>query len=475
MNIAKDVEILNLSGNNIAVVEDNSFKDLTEIINLSLARNSISSIFLFAFAPLKKITFLDLSDNRLEVFSPDLFESNEVLTSLDISKNKFMFLQDEPLIRCKSLEFLSLQNSHLSHIFNSFFTETPNLLNLDLSNNLLITASSSAFKNLKNLHSINLEYNRFSCDSELEKTLAYLKAKNVVVKIDRCVKNSKKPMFEKMIMLPTVTAPPAEDIEIEVVWGKKLDTVRANRSSNAATRYYENIVEDEYKQECKRSEADESNLCECYQNFVNLYELRNHTNHILKERMEVRLVVIFNLGVFLGVLFGCTILYSIHVIITKCKDVKKKTVELQRRRNEITRTHQVQEIRLAEHSSPRNSPISALRNSHNIDTVELRNAHRQRVQNIQRQHEENSQSYRPSSTAQLIHKLFRNREPRSTFVSHVDEQPLRVRSILENEEEPTTSSAPTTETQVIEVQVADPETITIRSSTPPPPYRSIFD
>lgn len=468
------------------MVEDDSFKELGgDIINLSLARNAISTIFLFAFAPLKKITFLDLSDNRLEYFSSELFESNEKLTSLDISKNKFMFLPDEPLIKSKSLEFLSLQNSHLSHLYPSFFSHLPNILNLDLSNNLLITVSSDTFKETSILHSVNLEYNRFSCAKELEKTLEYLRKRKVVVKIDRCVgPSSKKPMFEKMILLPTVTAPP-EDIDIEVVWGKKLETVRSNRSSNNVTRYYESIIEDEYSQECKKSKAEESDLCECFQNFVNLYELKNQTNQNLKRHMETRIFVVFHLGLFLGVLFGTVCYYCINFIIKKCKNIQKKTVELQRRRDEVTRTHQVQEIRLAEHSSPRNSPISSLRNNRNENIDIIRNIQRQRVQQPVQRHiivETGESSYRPSSTAQLINKLFGNREPR--VVSHSEERPLSVRATALEFPQPSTSSSAIDNVSENNIQTNHVdnineddsiETETVRSSTPPPPYLSIFD
>jgi hypothetical protein len=296
-------------------------------------------------------------------------------------------------------------------------------------------------------------------------------------------------------MLPTVTAPPPEDVDIEIVWGKKLDTVRANRSSNNVTRYYENIIEDEYTQECKKSNAEESDLCECYENFINLYELKNQTNQYLKAHMEMRLLVVFNIGVFLGVLFGCTVLYCVHDIYKKCKKVKKKTVELQRRRDEVTRAHQVQEIRLAAHSSPHNSPISVLRNNRNInhnENVEIRNV--QRPQPAPRHYiAEVEPSYRPSSTAQLINKLFGNREPR--IINRNEERPLSVRPTPRETPQPSTSShiVPDTQENItpfihlipennneeneneIREDPIDIEIESIRSSTPPPPYRSIFE
>lgn len=85
---------------------------------------------------------------------------------------------------------MSLRNSHLSHIYDSLFSELPVLVDLDVSNNLLVTVLSSAVDPLEKLQFINLEYNRFSCDAELERTLQLLKDEKVQVKIDKCGKRN---------------------------------------------------------------------------------------------------------------------------------------------------------------------------------------------------------------------------------------------------------------------------------------------
>lgn len=59
-------------------------------------------------------------------------------------------------------------------------------MDLDVSNNLLVTVLSTAVEPLNKLQFINMEYNRFSCDFELERTLQLLKDKKVQVKIDKC-------------------------------------------------------------------------------------------------------------------------------------------------------------------------------------------------------------------------------------------------------------------------------------------------
>ena len=137
-------------------------------------------------------------DNRI-------FERNEKLVFLDLSKNKFMSLRDHSIVKCKSLEvsfahffiiilyilnllfqFLSLRNSQLSHIYDSFFQDLPNLRDLDLSNNLLITIKVESFILLSSLEFLNLEYNRWNCDSQLESVIAWFKKNRINAKIDKC-------------------------------------------------------------------------------------------------------------------------------------------------------------------------------------------------------------------------------------------------------------------------------------------------
>lgn len=106
-NIAKSVQILNLSGNDITTIDEQCLVDYLELINLSFARNSIHTIELFAFNSLNKLNYLDLSDNRLEEIDNRILENNNMLTFLDLSKNKFMMVADKPLIMSLSLEVIS--------------------------------------------------------------------------------------------------------------------------------------------------------------------------------------------------------------------------------------------------------------------------------------------------------------------------------------------------------------------------------
>jgi hypothetical protein len=307
---------------------------------------------LYAFESLEKLNFLDLSDNRLEEFDNRLFERCEKLTILDLSKNKFMMLGDQPLIISQNLQFLSLRNSHLSHVYDSHFSELPNLIDLDISNNLLITLMSSTLESLHQLQFINLEYNRFSCDYNLEQTLQTLKEHKIHVKIDKCVRNSKKPMFEKMILHPEITTEvPRDDIDIDLVWGPEIPSVRkfnsdSSNSSKLKTTtfevfrdYYHKIVNDNNDDSEEEEDCDEGEFfpstCECRLNFINLYEFTQKAIKSQAASFESQIVAIFYFGIFSGAFFGYLIYFILSKIRQKLAKANKRQKDRENLRNQI--------------------------------------------------------------------------------------------------------------------------------------------
>lgn len=343
---------MNLSGNDITTIDNECLLDYKDLIKLSFARNSIHTIELFAFESLVKLNYLDLSDNRLEVIDNRILEMNVKLTFLDLSKNKFMLVDDKPLIASSTLEFLSLRNSHLSHVYESFFSELPGLVDLDISNNLLITLITSSFEPLENLQYINLEYNRFTCDFRIESTLQMFKQRKVHVKIDKCVKNSKKPMFEKMILLPEMTTemPEREDIEIDLLWGastKYNSSEVESENSNEITTYKDYYVklkadddDDDNEYDCDEDELFPS-TCECHQKFIKYYESIEREKPIQKRSLEMRLKTVFYLGIFLGAIAGSVLFFFISLIRKKCEAANQKQVERQKDRDRLILTSKI--------------------------------------------------------------------------------------------------------------------------------------
>ncbi|XP_070504514.1 uncharacterized protein [Chironomus tepperi] len=429
INIAKSVEILNLSGNEITTVDNHNFKEYDEIINLSLAKNSIHTIELFAFGNLAKLKHLDLSENRLESMDDGIIENNKELTYLDLSRNKFMMLDDKPLLISESLEFLSLRSSHLSHIYDSFFSEMPKIIDLDISDNLLNTLQSSVFDPLEKIQYLNIEYNSFTCDSTLEHTLKVLKLKRVFVKTDKCNKHSKKVMFEKMIMLDNPEKETKEDVEIELVWGGQLPSVTFKNITNISNKsilkqkideYFLDLISNREEQDDCLNDEFMSLLCECRQNFISLYE----TQIARTKAIEIRLYAVLYVGIFIGAVSGCCIFYIFNSIKKKCGNAITKQMKRQEMRDRAVRNHE-EDIRRRRRNNSQDQPL--IPNVINVQDI-VRTSH-----NLRRIHDQNERIIEePSTTAQLIDRLFRDRERNVVEMNTIPETPVQRRQNIQN-------------------------------------------
>lgn len=437
INLAKSVEILNLSGNEIASVDNHNFKEYDDLINLSLTKNSIHTIELFAFVNLEKLKHLDLSENRLESMDDRIIENNIALTYLDLSRNKFMMLEDKPLLISASLEFLSLRSSHLSHIYDSFFNEMPKIIDLDISDNLLNTLQSSIFDPLEKIQYLNIEYNSFTCDSTLEHTLKVLKLKRVFVKTDKCNKHSKKVMFEKMIMLDNPEKETKEDVEIELVWGGQLPTVTLKNITGTLNKSILKQKMDEYFIELKsnRDEQDDclndefmSLLCECRHNFISIYE----TQIAKTKAIEIRLYAILYVGIFIGAVSGCFLFYIFNAVKKKCGNAITKQMKRQEMRDRLVRNHE-EDIRRRRRTNSQDLPL--IPNVINVQDI-VRTSHNLRHRNDQTERiiEE------PSVTAQLIDRLFRDRERNIVELNTTLATPIQRRHNIENPQTTQTDS-----------------------------------
>lgn len=135
IGISSYVEYLDLSSNDIMIIDNYSFQvsdqwncgpilcisisclfffslffggqELDRLKTLLLNRNSISFIELDAFSRLTQLKSINLANNRLESFDNRIFEENMQLIDIDLSHNKFMLLSNEPILKSKSLQVSS--------------------------------------------------------------------------------------------------------------------------------------------------------------------------------------------------------------------------------------------------------------------------------------------------------------------------------------------------------------------------------
>ncbi|XP_028326142.1 toll-like receptor 21 [Gouania willdenowi] len=147
---------LNITHNNLGVIPNNSFDNLTLLQYLRLDDNKLTDICQFAFQSLHQLQYLNLSLNQLSHLNPRVFRNLHNLTSL------------------------FLANNNLKQLPEDIFSDLTNLTTLILRHNLLTNFSGivKAVFHLKSLVVLDLCFNNLTSLSHdnvtLPKTLTKL-------------------------------------------------------------------------------------------------------------------------------------------------------------------------------------------------------------------------------------------------------------------------------------------------------------
>ncbi|XP_048511480.1 adhesion G protein-coupled receptor A3 isoform X1 [Athalia rosae] len=102
---------LNLSVNKISSIDEGSFQGLQNLERLDLSRNQITTIDAHAFRQLTKLKRLDLSGNKLSAMETTLFHDLLVLDRLKLNQNVLTTLKDGTFYGLNSLKQLDLSGN----------------------------------------------------------------------------------------------------------------------------------------------------------------------------------------------------------------------------------------------------------------------------------------------------------------------------------------------------------------------------
>lgn len=123
---------INLRGNMIRQLNENSFESNTQLENLDLSYNAISFVALDTFKNLKSLKFIDLSFNMIATIERDTFKCNELLTSINLSRN---YITRFNRFHGKSVTNLNMSGCEILTINPDALKGFPDISDLDLSNN----------------------------------------------------------------------------------------------------------------------------------------------------------------------------------------------------------------------------------------------------------------------------------------------------------------------------------------------------
>ena len=150
---------INLARNSLFAVPRGLFLGLTALHNLTLASNRLSSVRHGVFTGLRTLRRLDLSDNVISAIEPGAFEACRQLTTLDLTHNRFHALDINSFRSLENLQRLSLASNQLTDVDTGVFFAVRALVELDLSSNNLTIIGPKQFSGSPRLERINLAKN----------------------------------------------------------------------------------------------------------------------------------------------------------------------------------------------------------------------------------------------------------------------------------------------------------------------------
>ena len=166
-NIPKNIITLDLSDNNIEVLENNTFKTNKNLLGLRvllLSNNKIQHIQKSAFAGLASLLFLNIKRNKLSDISniiPGTVEEFDVSDNNIAKLNNYGFSSEN--VTVLKLKILHLHNDSLKEIEHLAFMGLEHLDYLDLSQNEIPFLSKgqvpAIFKPLQNLRELEIQKN----------------------------------------------------------------------------------------------------------------------------------------------------------------------------------------------------------------------------------------------------------------------------------------------------------------------------
>lgn len=169
-NLSNDIQILDLSNNNLEQLREEAFKKvgLNNLKKLFLRESNIEIIHKTAFVTLAIMIELDLSKNKIRHLHPDTFKGTEKLRLINFSNNFIEKLEDGLFRNLKYLQKVEASNNRIVRIGTKAFTNLPQLKILRFDGNKLSHMKPETLMALRNLSGLDLHNNPWRCDCNLQ-------------------------------------------------------------------------------------------------------------------------------------------------------------------------------------------------------------------------------------------------------------------------------------------------------------------
>jgi Leucine-rich repeat (LRR) protein len=158
--IARDVERLNIIGNNLDFISAGELNNLTNLTELTLSQNHLKGLHKDAFKGLVKLKKLFLHGNELSELHEDLFEDLVALEVLFVNNNRLITLPAGIVRNQRKLRIFLLFSNALRSLPENVLNGLTNLRDLDLRDNGLVELPN--FNDLVHLEGLNVGDNQLT-------------------------------------------------------------------------------------------------------------------------------------------------------------------------------------------------------------------------------------------------------------------------------------------------------------------------
>ncbi|MGH0152374.1 UNVERIFIED_CONTAM: hypothetical protein FKN15_058290 [Acipenser sinensis] len=158
-----NIRNLDISYNQLTSLGSEQFRGLRKLQSLHLRSNSLRNIPVRIFQDCRNLEFLDMGYNRIRSLARNVFAGLIRLKELHLEHNQFSKLNLALFPRLVSLQFLYLQWNKISVIGQTMSWTWSSLQKLDLSGNEIEAFSGpSVFQCVPNLQTLNLDSNKLT-------------------------------------------------------------------------------------------------------------------------------------------------------------------------------------------------------------------------------------------------------------------------------------------------------------------------
>ncbi|XP_071656987.1 leucine-rich repeat and fibronectin type III domain-containing protein 1-like protein isoform X2 [Patagioenas fasciata] len=152
---------LRLMDNFITTLRRKDFANMTNLIHLTLSRNTISQIMPYAFFDLKGLHALHLDSNRLTYINEDHFKGLINLRHLILSNNQLSYISPGSLDDfTETIEDLDLSYNNLVNVPWETIAKLTNVNTVSLDHNLIEFVPEGIFSNLHKLARLDMTSNK---------------------------------------------------------------------------------------------------------------------------------------------------------------------------------------------------------------------------------------------------------------------------------------------------------------------------